>query len=412
MTLDSTVIVIATAKPFWDRYRPNSRFFFTVPFRSGEYLVRLTNPEYETITKRFKIKSRKGDSDFMIGEIRMRRKPVTQVRKLGEATVTATKIKFYYKGDTLIYNADAFNLAEGSMLDALVEQLPGVELKRDGRILVNGKQVESVLLNGKDFFKGDNTVLLDNLPGYTVRNVKFYDKQSERSEGLGLDLNDARFVMDVVLKREYQIGWLGNVEAGAGTHERWLGRLFVLRFTPQSRLTFFANANNTNESRKPGRNGEWSPSDIGNGKRPTETGGFDYLVYDKNHRYEVEGNMNVTHSNNHVVEKQYREIFQTSGSVFNHSHQTGKGQNTSVKTEHKIRLMLGPENDKYDTQLYLKPRFDYSYSKNNFEKIAAEFSANPIGEGRLEVLFNGPDASKNLTDILVNKVHSRQKNNS
>ena len=104
--------------------------------------------------------------------VKLRRKPLVRERTLGEATVTATKIKFYTKDDTLVYNADAFNLAEGSMLDALVEQLPGVELKRDGRILLNGKQVESVLLNGKDFFKGDNTVLLDNLPAYTVKTTR------------------------------------------------------------------------------------------------------------------------------------------------------------------------------------------------------------------------------------------------
>ena len=230
MTLDSTII--ATTEPFWDNYRPNSRFFIPVHFRSGEYIIRLTNPQYETVIKRFKIKVKKLDSDYLIGEIKMRRKQTTRERTLDEVTISATKIKFYNKGDTLIYNADAFNLANGSMLDALVEQLPGVELKRDGRILVNGKQVESVLLNGKDFFKGDNTILLDNLPAYTVKNVKFYDKESEHSQGLGLNLNDGRFVMDVNLKREYQIGWLANAEAGGGTHERWLGRLFALRFTP------------------------------------------------------------------------------------------------------------------------------------------------------------------------------------
>lgn len=301
MTTDSTVI--ATAKPFWDRYRPNSHFIIPVSFRSGEYIVRLTNPQYQTTTMRFKLKVRKQDNSYSIGEIKMRRKPVSRTIALGEATVTATKIKFYNKGDTLVYNADAFNLAEGSMLDALVEQLPGVELKRDGRILVNGKQVESVLLNGKDFFKGDNTVLLDNLPGYTVKHVKFYDKTSERSEGLKMDLDDGRFVMDVILKREYQIGWLANAEAGVGTHERWLGRLFALRFTPQSRLACYANANNTHESRKPGRNGEWSPSAIGNGTSTTEVAGIDYLRYDKKHRYELEGNVDVTHTDNDAVTK-------------------------------------------------------------------------------------------------------------
>lgn len=410
MTTDSTLI--ATAEPFWDRYRPNSHFIIPVGFRSGEYIVRLTNPQYQTTTMRFKLKVRKQDNSYSIGEIKMRRKPVSRTIALGEATVTATKIKFYNKGDTLVYNADAFNLAEGSMLDALVEQLPGVELKRDGRILVNGKQVESVLLNGKDFFKGDNTVLLDNLPGYTVKHVKFYDKTSERSEGLKMDLDDGRFVMDVILKREYQIGWLANAEAGVGTHERWLGRLFALRFTPQSRLACYANANNTHESRKPGRNGEWSPSAIGNGTSTTEVAGIDYLRYDKKHRYELEGNVDVTHTDNDAVTKQQREMFQMNGSVFNRILQTNKTQNTSIGTNHKFRFMLGPENDKYRTQLYLKPQFTYNYSKNHSDRLSAEFTANPIGEGDWENVFNGPDASRALTDLLVNKARTRQRGNS
>lgn len=53
----------------------------------------------------------------------MRKCPKEQ--KLGEAVVRATKIKMVMKGDTLVYNADAFQLSQGSMLDALIEQLPG-----------------------------------------------------------------------------------------------------------------------------------------------------------------------------------------------------------------------------------------------------------------------------------------------
>ena len=411
MTLDSTVI--ATARPFWNKqYRPNSFFNIPLGVRSGEYIIRLTNPEYQTTMKRFKLKVGKKEDSFNLGVVKLRRKPLVRERALGEATVTATKIKFYTKDDTLVYNADAFNLAEGSMLDALVEQLPGVELKRDGRILLNGKQVESVLLNGKDFFKGDNTVLLDNLPAYTVKTIKFYDQTSERSKALGVDLNDSRFVMDVNLKREYQVGWLANAEAGGGTHERWLGRLFALRFTPQSRLSFFANANNTHESRKPGRNGEWSPSDIGNGTSTTRTVGLDYMVDDKNTRFQVEGNASVAYTDNNTLTRQQREMYQNSGSVFGRSLQTEKSQSTSVNTNHNIRLMLGPENDKYQTQLYLKPQFSYSRSENAMDRIAAEFSANPIGEGDWETLFGGPTAGNALTNLLVNKVRTRQAGNS
>lgn len=409
MTLDSTVI--ATAVPHWNKqYRPNSYFSMTVGFRSGEYLVRLTNPRYQTTTERFRIKLKKYEDTYSIGTIKMRRAPLS--RQLGEVAVTATKIKFYTKGDTLIYNADAFNLAEGSMLDALVEQLPGAELKRDGRIYMNGKLVESVLLNGRDFFKGNNSVLLDNLPAYTVKDLRFYNQKSERSEALKMDLDDARFVMDVRLKREYQVGWLANAEAGGGTHDRWLARLFALRFTPNSRLTFYANANNTHEDRKPGNNGDWSPAGIGNGTSTTQTGGFDYLVHDKNNRFELTGNLNATHAADHTETRQSRERFQAQGSVFSRMRQLNRSQRTDIRSSHNLRFMLGPANKKNETQLYLRPQFGYSRSRNNGEALSAEFAANPVGEGNWENIFNGPTAYRALTDILVHKVRTRQRGHS
>ena len=161
-------------------------------------------------------------------------------------------MKFYNKGDTLVFNADAFQLSEGSMLDGLIRQLPGVELKDDGRIYVNGKYVESLLLNGEDFFSKDRQIMLDNLPAYMVKNVKVYDKSSLRGEMVHKKLGDETFVMDVHLKKEYNIGWIANAEVGGGTHDRYLARLFALRFTNHSRVTFFGNLNNLNDARRPG----------------------------------------------------------------------------------------------------------------------------------------------------------------
>ncbi len=413
MTLDS--VVIATAVPSWDTYyRPNSCFAFKVGVRSGEFIVRVTNPAYQVATKTFKLKAAKRDANFSLGFVKMRRAP--KARALGEAVVTATKIKFYTKGDTLIYNADAFNLAEGSMLDALVEQLPGAELKRDGRILVNGKLVESLLLNGKDFFKGDNTVLLDNLPAYTVQNLKVYNKQSEFDEAIskkvGRKISDGLYVMDVILKREYQIGWLGNAEVGGGTHDRWLARLFALRFTPQSRLTFYANANNINENRKPGRSGDWSPGEIGSGLTTTESGGIDYFIDDKYGKWRVEGNVNANHSDTDTDTKLSQEHFQSSGNTFSRSRQSGTYQSTNVNTSHNFRFNLGPENNPNAMQLYFRPNFSYSSSESMDESLAAEFSANPFDTDNWETLFQGPEANRMLASILINKVRTQRSSNS
>ena len=93
---------------------------------------------------------------------------------LDEVVVTASKVKFYMDGDTLTYNADAFELPEGSMLNALIKKLPGVELKKGGEITVNGKRVDVLMLNGKDFFNSDRELILDNLPSYMVTKVQSY----------------------------------------------------------------------------------------------------------------------------------------------------------------------------------------------------------------------------------------------
>lgn len=102
---------------------------------------------YETCYLAIPAHTFKGRNDMKRFDAYTRRIPRSRMdRDLKEVAVVATKVKFYMKKDTLVFNADAFQLAEGSMLDALIRQLPGAELKDDGRILVNGRQVESLLL--------------------------------------------------------------------------------------------------------------------------------------------------------------------------------------------------------------------------------------------------------------------------
>ncbi|MBR3067177.1 MAG: outer membrane beta-barrel protein, partial [Prevotella sp.] len=76
----------------------------------------------------------------------------------------------------------------------------------------------------------------------------------------GYDVDPRRYVMDVILKDEYNQGYIGNVEAAGGTDERWLGRGFLLGFTDKLRFTLLANANNVNESRHIGQSDQWSPA--------------------------------------------------------------------------------------------------------------------------------------------------------
>ena len=117
---------------------------------------------------------------------------------LGEVVVKSTKIKMIMKGDTIVYNADAFNLPEGSMLDALIRQLPGATLNSNGEIFINGRKLDYLTLNGKDFFKGNNKQLIENLPNYTVKNLKVFEKSTDRSQAMGVDIDKKDYIMDIL----------------------------------------------------------------------------------------------------------------------------------------------------------------------------------------------------------------------
>lgn len=198
-------------------------------------------------------------------------------RTLHEATVTATKVMMVMKGDIIVYNADAFELAEGSMLDQLISRLPGVKLNAGGVITVNGNRVSNLLIDGKDFFNGDANVALENLPAYMVKNVKSYQKAPDNAYLTRKDNKphaDDPWVIDVTLKKEYHQGWIANAEAGGGTKDKYLGRVFGTYFSDRARVGFYGNANNTNSNQRAGSDGKWENEDAMMGENTLQKGGL------------------------------------------------------------------------------------------------------------------------------------------
>ena len=171
------------------------------------------------------------------------------------------------------------------MLSGLVGSIPGCELRPNGEILMNGRRVDYLLLNGKEFFRGDNSVMLDNLPYYVVQKLQFYEKEDKEKHASTLHKD---YVMDVTLKRDYQTGMVGNTELAGGTSDRWLARTFNLRFTNNSRLCIFGNANNVNQTNKPSNDGDWTAT-TQTGELTTKRLGIDVNVDDKDGRLLSDG---------------------------------------------------------------------------------------------------------------------------
>lgn len=279
MREDSTVVdTVSVFRNGSNALKPDYAYRFEIPAEPAHYIILAQHPDYEDTYINYSIRYIGRNSYFDAPWHYMKRRSSVidpyQGEALREVTVKGTRIKVAYKGDTIVYDASAFKLPDGSMLDALVRQLPGAVLKDDGTITVNGRKLDYLTLNGKDFFKGNNKVMLDNLPYFTVQNIKVYNRNTDKNRYLGRDVEQKEYVMDVNLKKQYRTGYIGNAEVGGASSDRYMGRVFLSRFTDHTKITAFANVNNINETRNPENNGEWYFSNAPEGKTTNRSAGL------------------------------------------------------------------------------------------------------------------------------------------
>lgn len=259
-------------------------FSFVVPLREG-YRIVVEARDYEMYDCRIGAEAGKTVRVPPVSLV-----PRVRERQLGEAVVKGTRIKMFYEGDTLVYNADAFNVAQTESLRKLVEQLPGAELT-DGEVRVHGKRVDNLLVSGKDFFNGNVQAALDNLPAYIVSRIKVYDKAGELSELTGQDMHDESYVMDVRLKRKYTGVWMGKLSADGGTEGFWGGQGFLMRFDDRQMFSLNADVNNFSQDRQMSDVADTQDS-YPSGQVSTRTARFSYYMEpDKTWRFTSGGSV-------------------------------------------------------------------------------------------------------------------------
>lgn len=364
-----------------------------IPFQ-GHYQLVLSCPGYEDSFTEIDGTALNPKQFLLILEnILLERK----VRELKEVTVQATKVKFYHRGDTLVYNADAFIMAEGSMLDDIIRQLPGVELKENGQILVNGQFVESLLLNGKDFFKGKHDLMLKNLAAYTVKNVEVYERQKDIDKLLGEDYGKKILTMDVKLKKEYHHNFVGNVEAGYGTEDRYLGRLFAMWNSNHARLSLIGNINNMNETRKPGMENTFTPDGIPSGILKTYMGGMEYNVENKKSGWQFNGDVVINRTVLDDGSRTYTTNFLPSGNTFGREFSSKIKRDFKISTNHQFKTM-----GKWH-YIEVHPSFDYNKTRftSSFEKVVFNTELQNITSEMIRNLFDGSHVS--AVESLLNR---------
>ena len=153
-------------------------------------------------------------------------------------------------GDTIIYNSDSFTNGTEKKLEDVLKKLPGVSVNKDGEIEVEGKKVQKVMVEGKDFFDGDTKIATKNIPADALDKIQVLRNYNEVSNLKGLENNQDNVAINIKLKDGKKNFWFGDMLAGAGvadTENRSILNPKLFYYSPKYSVNLIGNLNNIGE---------------------------------------------------------------------------------------------------------------------------------------------------------------------
>lgn len=180
------------------------------------------------------------DKDF--GTIELKE----SINKLDEIVIKNEAPPIRIKKDTLEFNASSFKLRPDANVETLLKQLPGVEIDAEGKITVNGKEVNQILVNGKPFFDKDGKIALQNLPSDIINKVQVTDTKTKKEEITGQAASSNNASINLTIDENKNKGFFGKFTAGAGTDKRYESSALVNYFKNKRKISVLASSNNIN----------------------------------------------------------------------------------------------------------------------------------------------------------------------
>jgi hypothetical protein len=165
---------------------------------------------------------------------------------LEEVRLEAQRVQI--KEDTVTYLVDSTMYRKNDKVEDVLKNLPGVQVDRDGTVTAQGKQVTRVKVNGKEFFNGDVTTATKELYADMVDRIQIIDDYGDQTAFTGVRDGDPTKTMNIQLRKDKNKGYFGNLTAGGGSEDRFLGKTSINRFNNEQQISLLGTFNNINES--------------------------------------------------------------------------------------------------------------------------------------------------------------------
>ncbi len=206
-----------------------------------EYRVVITYSGYHVYRKVFTLTS---DQVFNLDTIRL----APTSGDLEEVLVLAERPPVTVRKDTIEFNAASFKTLPTALVEDMLKKLPGVEIDAEGNITANGKRVNRILVDGKEFFGNDPKMATRNLPANVIDKIQLTEDKDERDLNPDKPAGEIGQVINLKLKKGIKKGWFGKAYAGYGTDERYEGGTMLNLFRDTMQLSLIGFSNNLNRA--------------------------------------------------------------------------------------------------------------------------------------------------------------------
>ena len=366
---------------------------FKLTTRPGKYVLKVSFVGYLSYIKQIQLTSAKPLVN--LGNIILKSDAIM----LKEAVITAEAPQVTVSGDTLGYSASAYRTSEGAALEELVKKIPGAEVDEEGNVKLNGKEIKKLLVDGKEFFGGDVKTGLQNLPANMVDKINAYDRQSDNARITGIDDGEEEAVLDIKVKKGMNQGWIGNLDAGVGTKDRYSVNTNVNRFSSHgensNQFSLIGRVNNVNDRRFGG------PGGMMGGNRGLNTSkeiGLNYAM----EREKVDFGASIRYNNRkndvHTI-GQVENFLPTGNSSFSNSNSANLNKNQNLNAF--MRLEWRPDSM---TTFFMRGFLSWGGSESGSESMSATFNSDPyaiVADPNKYLDFDS-DSNEELDKIRVN----------
>lgn len=362
---DSTVIEYATTDK-------NGAFRLNIKKYDKPVFLKVNYMGYQTYYEEYKGLTESKD----FGKLYL----IENVNALNDVVIKTEAAPITIKKDTLEFNAASYKVRPDSNVETLLKQLPGFDVDNDGKITVNGREVNQVLVNGKTFFDKDGAIAIKNLPADIIKKIQVSDFKTKKEELSKQESTSDFSSINITIDEKKNKGYFGKVMGGYGTDDRYEANINLNYFNNKQKISLLASSNNINSTgfsmddvfdnmgggrNSSGRGGGGSNSGGGRGITQSNLVGLNYSD-DWTPKLLAMGSYNFSNTVNKNDSKSNEVIFQPTGNNITQSDSKSRNENTGNNANFELEYKLDPK-----TRIVVAPKVSQSRSNG----ISSSFSS-------------------------------------